>query len=71
MKIIKDYHGCYGICPSCGRRVYFGGSGCACLSGRAECDCGKWYNLFGQEILPPWMETPWEGTPWDDDEGDY
>ena len=51
----------YGICPACGRRVYFGGSGWA-SSSRVECDCGKWYNLFGEEIIPPkyWEEAPLE-----------
>ncbi len=36
----------YGVCPYCGRRVYFGGSS-------TECECGQWYNVFGQEIKPP------------------
>ena len=39
---------CYGVCPCCGRRVYFGGD-----VSRAECYCGQWYNIFGQKILPP------------------
>lgn len=38
----------HGTCE-CGREVmlydqYYG----AC-----ECECGRWYNLFGQELLPP------------------
>ena len=49
---------------SCGREVilvdeYYG----ACM-----CECGKWYNLFGQELLAPeyWEDDPsvsdaWEG----------
>ena len=43
----------YGICPYCGHHVQFSSS---C---RAEC-CGKRYNIFGQEVLPPWEGTPWE-----------
>ena len=56
------YREIYGICPCCGRRVYFGGSGWAASAGVAECDCGKWYNIFGEEILPP---KPWEENYWD------
>lgn len=46
----------YGICPYCGRRVYFGSSGWA--TDMAECDCGQWYNCFGQALKPPeeWEE---------------
>lgn len=40
----------YGICPCCGREVYFYGSG---YIGAYECACGQWYNAFGQEIKPP------------------
>lgn len=45
----------HGIC-SCGREIdlydeYYG----AC-----QCDCGKWYNLFGQELLAPQY---WECDP--------
>ena len=47
------YHSRYGICPSCGHRVYFGGSGWASHIGVGECDCERWYNIFGEEILPP------------------
>lgn len=43
----------YGICPQCGNRVYFGGSGWASYMGAAECECGLWYNVFGQAIKPP------------------
>lgn len=48
----------YGICPRCGRRVYFGGSGWAAYIGTAECECGQWYNVFGQALKPPedWEE---------------
>ena len=47
----------YGICPICGRRVYFGVGGWAYM-GTAECECGQWYNVFGQAIKPPeeWPE---------------
>lgn len=48
-------HNRYGICPRCGRRVYFGGSGWAPY----ECDCGQMYNAFGQMLRPP--------DDWDDD----
>ena len=43
----------YGICPQCGRRVYLGGSGWAAYLGTAECECGQWYNAFGQALRPP------------------
>ena len=43
----------YGICPQCGRRVYFGGSGWAAYMGSAECECGQWYNSYGQALKPP------------------
>ena len=45
----------YGICPQCGHKVYFNGSG---YFGAFKCDCGKWYNRFGQELKPPedWFE---------------
>ena len=42
----------YGICPQCGCRVYLGGSGWAAYLGMAECECGAWYNVFGQPIKP-------------------
>ena len=48
----------YGICPQCGRRVYIGGSGCwASYLGLTMCECGQWYNVFGEAIKPPEM---WE-----------
>ena len=48
----------YGICPQCGHRVYLGGSGWTAYLGLAECECGQWYNVFGQAIKPPedWEE---------------
>ena len=48
----------YGVCPCCGRRVYFGGSGWSSYMGVSECECGQWYNAFGQTIKSPeeWEE---------------
>ena len=43
-------HSRYGICPHCGRKVYLNGEG---YFGAFGCDCGKWYNRFGQELKPP------------------
>ena len=43
-------HELYGICPYCGRKVYFDRSS---YKGAAKCTCGQWYNWFGQEILAP------------------
>ena len=51
-------HNRYGICPQCGRKVYLNGEG---YFGAFECDCGKWYNRFGQELKNP---KSWD---WDDD----
>ena len=36
--------------------------------GACQCEkCGRWYNLFGQELLPPenWEEDPSEEGYWD------
>lgn len=43
-----------GICDKCGKEVRLEGGYC----GAVECECGEWYNLFGQAILPPnqWQE---------------
>lgn len=42
---------------SCGERVFLTDE----YYGACECPkCGKWYNLFGQEILPP---DKWETDP--------
>ncbi|WP_027406137.1 hypothetical protein [Anaerovibrio sp. RM50] len=39
----------YGTCH-CGNTVYFENE----YMGACQCDkCGQWYNLFGQELLPP------------------
>lgn len=42
----------HGVCE-CGKRVYLYDQ----YMGACECECGRWYNLFGQELLPP---TGWE-----------
>lgn len=52
-----------GLC-SCGERVELWNQ----YYGACECPkCGKWYNLFGQELLPPdqWEEDPSEEE-WED-----
>lgn len=43
----------FGIC-SCGKEVVLD---CG-HDGAVQCECGKWYNLFGQELLDPeyWEE---------------
>jgi len=39
----------HGTC-SCGQEVYLSNE----YYGACQCEkCGKWYNLFGQELLPP------------------
>ena len=44
----------YGTCH-CGERVYLFDE----YMGACQCgECGQWYNLFGQELLPP---SDWEG----------
>lgn len=42
----------------CGRTVYLEDR----YYGACCCDCGRWYNTFGQELLPPdqWEEDPSE-----------
>lgn len=48
----------YGICPICGSRVYFSCGRWRAADGVTECDCGQWYNVFGQALKPPeeWEE---------------
>ena len=43
----------HGTCH-CGREIELFDQYC----GACECDCGQWYNLFGEEILSPseWQE---------------
>lgn len=38
----------HGTC-TCGREVTLENE----YRGACECGCGRWYNLFGQELLPP------------------
>lgn len=54
----------HGTC-SCGAEVHLVNQ----YQGACECEsCGRWYNLFGQELLPPdrWDSDPDEGyeEPW-------
>lgn len=50
----------HGTCNCCGTEVYLENQYC----GACECPtCGRWYNLFGQQLIDP------EG--WEDDEYDY
>ena len=41
-----------------------------CMDGDVKCDCGRWYNTFGQELRPPreWGEETGERF---DDNGNY
>ena len=48
----------HGTC-SCGREVTLWDQ----YQGACECECGKWYNMFGQELNPP---TCWEDDNYDD-----
>ena len=48
----------HGTC-SCGREVFLWDQ----YQGACECECGKWYNLFGQELVRPEY--------WQDDDDDY
>ena len=53
----------HGTC-SCGHEVQLYDA----YYGACQCDkCGKWYNLFGQELLPPenWEHDPSEEEYWD------
>lgn len=51
-----------GICD-CGARVYLTNE----YMGACQCPrCGQWYNLFGQELLPP---EEWEDDDYVDDYG--
>ena len=50
----KTYDNAHGTCH-CGNEIELYNQ----YLGACECDrCGKWYNLFGQELVPP---TEWEG----------
>ena len=64
-KILKRTFGwrepSHGEC-SCGETVYLVDE----YMGACECpNCGQWYNLAGQELLPP-DKWGWDGTPLDD-----
>lgn len=48
-----------GTC-SCGREVELWDQ----YYGSCQCDCGKWYNLFGQELVAP---EYWETDPADEE----
>lgn len=58
MEIIEEETGRerYGICPRCGHKINFCGAG---YMGTFECDCGQWYNIFGQAMKPP---EEWGGS---------
>ena len=64
MKIIEEEHNRYGICPRCGYKINLCGPG---YFGAFECDCGKWYNRFGQELKPPKYWYGKRGETWYDD----
>lgn len=42
----------------CGRTVYLENQ----YMGACQCECGRWYNLFGQSLLPPaqWGEPDYD-----------
>ena len=46
-------HPALGVC-SCGKEVVLDGG----YQGATQCECGRWYNLFGQELRDPryWEE---------------
>ena len=41
-------HPAVGLCR-CGKKVFLDSD----YQGAVQCDCGKWYNLFGQELMDP------------------
>lgn len=51
----------HGRCK-CGEEVYLTGG----YYGATECSCGRWYNLYGQELMPPeqWDIDPNEEEYW-------
>lgn len=57
-EVVKEVHryteNAHGTCD-CGREVYLYDE----YMGACECECGRWYNLFGQELKPPcaWEEA--------------
>lgn len=51
-----------GVCH-CGQKMYLTNE----YMGACQCpECGQWYNINGQELLPP-DEWGWDGTPIDAD----
>lgn len=55
----RTYDEAHGIC-SCGNKVELYNQ----YLGACECEqCGQWYNLFGQKLIPP---TEWENE-WEDE----
>ena len=56
-EFIKDEHTymtpAVGLC-SCGKEVVLEGG----YKGATQCECGRWYNLFGQSLIDPkyWYE---------------
>ena len=51
-------HPALGVC-SCGKEVVLDGG----YQGATQCECGRWYNLFGQSLIDPKY--------WYRDEDDY
>lgn len=52
-----------GKCDCCGETIELYDQ----YMGACECpNCGQWYNLWGQKLLPP-RGWGWDGTPFDDD----
>ena len=46
-----------GICPHCGRTVILTDD----YLGTTSCECGQWYNLYGQELVKPqYWESDYE-----------
>lgn len=52
----------HGTC-TCGREVALIDEYC----GACQCECGRWYNLFGQELVAPehWEDDPSESDAWE------
>ena len=51
----------HGRCK-CGSEVFLSGN----YYGATECECGRWYNIYGQELMPPenWDIDPNYGEYW-------
>lgn len=50
----------------CGREVILD---CG-YEGAVQCECGKWYNLFGQSLIDPkyWHEDEYYNDTWEDED---